>query len=61
LNVPGLKTKIFFGTWRSMFGWYKEELDLYYVNYLHFGKPKIWYTIIEEHNEKFEKLINDTF
>ncbi len=42
---------LYFGTWKSHFGWHKEDLDLYSVNFLHHGAPKYWYSIDLCHNE----------
>lgn len=44
-----------------MFCWHKEDLDLYLINYLHFGKPKFWYCIHPEDSEKFETLCRTKF
>ena len=47
--------------WRSLFGWHKEDVDLYSINYLHHGKPKFWYSVDLDSNEAFEKLANTHF
>lgn len=40
--VPGVTTPMtYFGMWRSFFGWHKEDADLYSINYLHWGAPKV--------------------
>jgi len=30
---------------------------LYSINYSHWGKPKLWYTVPEDSREKFEKAV----
>ena len=44
-----------------MFGWHKEDLDLYSINFLHHGQPKFWYGVDTRDNEKFEKFMARTF
>ncbi|OMJ72336.1 hypothetical protein SteCoe_29255 [Stentor coeruleus] len=57
LKLNGINTPfLYLGSWKSMFCWHKEDLDLYSINFLHFGKPKIWYCIPDSENEKFERL-----
>lgn len=46
----------YFGTWRSFFGWHKEDADLLSINYLHFGAPKTWYCISPKDGAKFERM-----
>jgi jumonji domain-containing protein 2 len=46
LKIPGVSSPyVYIGTWKSMFGWHKEDIDLYSINYLHHGLPKFWYSI----------------
>lgn len=49
------------GSWKTMFGWHKEDLDLYSINYLHYGKSKFWYGVDLRDNKKFEALMQRMF
>lgn len=62
LYIPGVtQPYLYVGAWRSLFGWHKEDVDLYSINYLHTGAPKFWYTIDLDCNEKFEQLASAYF
>mmetsp|Transcript_42729 Transcript_42729/g.41061 ORF Transcript_42729/g.41061 Transcript_42729/m.41061 type:complete len:138 (+) Transcript_42729:575-988(+) len=44
-----------------MFGWHKEDMDLYSINYLHAGKPKFWYAVDLDCNQQFEAFVRSKF
>jgi jumonji domain-containing protein 2 len=52
---------VYIGSWKTMFGWHKEDMDLFSINYLHYGKPKFWYGIEIDDNEKFENFLKSKF
>ena len=58
LQIKGVSNPyVYIGQWKAMFGWHKEDLDLYSINYLHHGKPKFWYSINLTDNQKFEDFM----
>lgn len=52
---------LYFGCWKSMFGFHKEDMDLCSINYHHFGEPKHWYAIAGRDKEKFETLVKKLY
>jgi jumonji domain-containing protein 2 len=45
-NLPGITTPyLYFGMWKAMFAWHVEDMNLFSINYLHFGEPKSWYAV----------------
>lgn len=34
----------------------QEDADLFSINYLHFGAPKVWYCVSPSHRAKFERM-----
>lgn len=62
VDIGGLITSyLYFGMWKSTFTWHTEDMDVYAINYLHFGQPKTWYVIPPQHGREFEKLAGDNF
>lgn len=61
-KLPGVNDPyIYFGMWKAAFAWHVEDMDLYSINYLHFGEPKAWYSVPQHHMQKFEWAASSLF
>jgi len=56
-KLPGVTSPyLYFGSYGALFGWHTEDIDLPSINYLHFGRPKLWYGVPHSDSATFEDL-----
>lgn len=47
---------LYFGMWAACFAWHTEDKDLNSINHLHFGAPKVWYSVPAAYKAQVDKL-----
>lgn len=57
-KIPGVNSSyIYCGSWKALFSWHLEDMDLHSINYIHFGAPKQWYAIPQADCDRFYKFM----
>ncbi|KAF7790136.1 hypothetical protein EIP86_001088 [Pleurotus ostreatoroseus] len=61
-GLPGVNTPyLYFGMWRATFAWHVEDMDLFSINYIHFGAPKFWYAVPQARAGALEQTMKGYF
>ena len=61
-NISGLTIPwVYLGMIFSTFCWHVEDLFLFSLNYMHYGSPKIWYSLPINQKEKMNSFIKEKY
>ncbi|KAF9260334.1 JmjC-domain-containing protein [Marasmius fiardii PR-910] len=61
-GLPGVNTPyLYWGMWRATFAWHVEDMDLFSINYIHFGAPKFWYAVPQGRASSLEHAMRSFF
>jgi hypothetical protein len=61
-GLPGVNLPyLYFGMWRATFAWHVEDMDLFSINYIHFGAPKFWYAMPQARGGALEQTMKGQY
>jgi len=61
-QIPGVNLPyLYVGMWKATFSWHVEDMDLYAINYLHYGAPKTWYCVPPQCGYMLEQIAQKLF
>lgn len=61
-KILGMNTPyLYFGMWKALFALHTEDLDLFSINFLHFGAAKYWYSVPPRYASNVESLAQRCF
>ncbi|PVV01516.1 hypothetical protein BB560_004064 [Smittium megazygosporum] len=62
LSISGVTMPyLYIGAWKATFAWHVEDMDLYSINYIHFGAPKAWFSVSHDECARFERCAQAAF
>lgn len=62
ITMPGINAPmLYMGMWRATFAWHVEDMDLYSINFLHYGGEKIWYAASAADGPRLERVAASIF
>ncbi|CAK4076611.1 unnamed protein product [Aphanomyces euteiches] len=62
VDLPGItQAMLYFGMWSAIFALHTEDMELYSINFLHTGKPKVWYAIPPQQASRVERICQTMF
>ena len=62
VDVAGVSSSMLYvGMWQALFAWHVEDMNLFSINYIHFGRPKSWWFVPPEWGARFESVMASYF
>ena len=57
--IPAITTPTLqIGAWKTANGWHKQYQNLAQISYLHYGQPRIWYSVVQSNEKEMYKYVS---